>query len=324
MPDQLQHPDMPERDNPLGLEPDAAEALRLSAALARQESGVALDLDQREAPELASLLQTVSAVSAAFDHSTETEAFERFYHRTRTNVIAGTPEPVTTAPSMPKQSLLQRWNSMFVAAGAAAAASIATLVVTVVVLGNSAPAAPLVSNVQPADATPQAVVQPADATPQAAVAVIDPAPAEPEFNLTALSVDTQLDIWLDTLLQVAALTADGDPVDAPLLHLLADVTASVTRQIESDPESVSGAVVFLSYHAAFSSGQTLNEATVAAESDQPALDTAQVAADEAFVVAARYFDQNPDRIPSVDDVSSRRGTDATTSEDGTTTGGLAP
>jgi len=323
MPDQLQHPDMPERDNPLGLEPDAAEALRLSAALARQESGVALDLDQREAPELASLLQTVSAVSAAFDHSTETEAFERFYHRTRTNVIAGTPEPVTTAPSMPKQSLLQRWNSMFVAAGAAAAASIATLVVTVVVLGNSAPAAPLVSNVAPA-APLVSNVQPADATPQAAVVVIEPALAEPDLNLTTLSVDTQLDIWLDTLLQIAALTADGNPVDAPLLHMLAGVTASVTRQIESDPESVSGAIIFLSHQAAFSSGQTLNEATVAEESDQPALDTAQLVADEAFVVAARYFEQNPHRIPSVDDVSARRGTDVISSEDGTTTEGLAP
>ena len=104
---------MPQRDNLLGPEPDAAEALRLSAALTRQESGAALDLDQREDPELTSLLQTVSAVSAAFDHSTETESFERFYHRGRTNVIAaiaGTPEPVTTAPSMPKPSLLQRWN----------------------------------------------------------------------------------------------------------------------------------------------------------------------------------------------------------------------
>jgi len=317
---------MPERDNLLGPEPDAAEALRLSAARTRQESGVALDLDQREDPELTSLLQTVSAVSAAFDRSTETESFERFYHRSRTNVIAaitGTPEPVTTAPSMPKPSLLQRWNSVFAAAGAAAAASIATLVVTVVVLGNSAPAAPLVSNVAPA-APLVSNVQPADATPQAAVVVIEPALAEPDLNLTTLSVDTQLDIWLDTLLQIAALTADGNPVDAPLLHMLAGVTASVTRQIESDPESVSGAIIFLSHQAAFSSGQTLNEATVAEESDQPALDTAQLVADEAFVVAARYFEQNPHRIPSVDDVSARRGTDVISSEDGTTTEGLAP
>jgi len=120
------------------------------------------------------------------------------------------------------------------------------------------------------------------------------------------------------------LTADGAPVDVPLLHMLADVTESVTHQIETAPESVSGAVVFLSYQAAFSSGQTLNEATVVAESDQSVLATAQLAADEAFVVATRYFEQNPERIPSVDDVSAQRGPDVTRSENGTTTDGLAP
>ena len=320
MTDQLQHPDMPDRDNLLGLDPDAAEALRLSAALTRQEFGVSVDLDQREDPELISLLQAVSAVSAAFDHSTETEAFERFHHRTRTNVIAsiaGTPEPVATAPSMPKTSLFQRWNVVFTATGAAAAASIATFAVTVVLLGNSDPAATLVSNVQPTDTTPQPAVAVIDP-------VIDPVRTEPAFNLTSLSVDTQLDIWIDTLRTVATLTADGAPVDVPLLHMLADVTESVTHQIETAPESVSGAVVFLSYQAAFSSGQTLNEATVVAESDQSVLATAQLAADEAFVVATRYFEQNPERIPSVDDVSAQRGPDVTRSENGTTTDGLAP
>jgi hypothetical protein len=324
MTDQEQHPDMPERDNLLGLGPDDAEALRFSAELTRQESGVEFDFDQREDFEMTSLLQTVSAVSAAFDHSTETEAFERFHHRTRTHIIAelaGTPEPVATAHSMPKPSLIQRWSNVFAAAGA----SIATLVVTVMVLGNSAPAAPLVSNVQPPDTAPLVSnVQPPDTAPQATVAVIEPVSAEAMFNLNSLSVDTQLNIWLDTLLQVAALNADGAPIDAPLLNLLSDVTTSVTHQIENDPDSVSGAVVFIANQTAFTSGHTLQEATVATESDQPALNTAQLVSDEAVVVAARFFEKNPDRIPSVDDVSLQLGTHVTSSEDVATAEGSAP
>ncbi len=293
---------MPKQDNLLGLEPDTAEVLRLSDALALHESGVALDLDPREDPALTSLVHTSTAITAAFNRSTETEAFERFHHRSRTNVIAavaGAGEPAARAPRAPKPSLLQRWNSVFAAAGAAAAASIATFIVTVAAIGNSAPA-PVVTNVEPVN------------EPPTTVAVVEPAPEEPAVNLTVLTVDGQLDLWLDTLLKVAALNADGQPVDGPLLRMLTDATASVTRQIERDPEAVSGAAVFVSYQAAFDSARELSEVTVAEDTDQPALDTAQLAADQAFVVAARYFEQNPERVPSVEDVASRLGDEVET------------
>ncbi|MBT5774072.1 MAG: hypothetical protein HOH95_06810 [Dehalococcoidia bacterium] len=301
MTDQLQHSEGPERDNPLGLEPEAVEALRLSAALARHESGAAPDLDSREDP---SLVETAVAITAAFDASTTTEAFERFHHRTRANIVAavaGARQPATAQLQAPRPSLLQRWNGVFAAAGAAAAASIATFVVTVAALGNNAPVAPFVADVQPSNVGSEP-----------AVAVIQP--DDSAVNMTALSLDGQLDLWLDTLLQVAALTADGQPVDGPLLRTLTDATASVARTIEREPEAMNGASVFVTYQAAFRSQQTLNGASVN-ETDQPALDTAQLAADQAFVVASRYFEQNPERIPSVDDVAARLGTDNSVGDD---------
>ena len=316
MTEQQQHSDTPQRDDLLGLEPDAVEALRLSDALERHASGAALDLDPREDPVLTSLVQTAVAISDTFDRSTTTEAFERFHHRTRANVaaaVAGAGQPAAAQSNAPRPSLLQRWNGIVTAAGAAAAASIATFVVTVAALGNNAPVAPLVAEM-PA----------ADAGSEPAVAAVAPAqPDEAAVNLTSLSLDGQLDLWLDTLLQVAALTADGQPVDGPLLRTLTDATASVTRQIEREPEAVNGASVFVTYQAAFSSQQTLDGVT-ANEADQPALDTAQLAADQAFVVAARFFEQNPDSIPSVDEVATRLGTEVAAADDGADTEETAP
>ena len=308
MTEQEDDKDMPKQDDLLGLGSDSAEALRLSDALALHESGVALDLDSRVDPTLHSLVHTSTAISAAFNRSTETEAFERFHHRTRTNIIAALappPEAVASAPGAPKPSLLQRWNSVFAAAGAAAAAAIATFIVTVAAIGNGTPV-PVVTNVEPVDEpqTTVAVIELVD-KPQTTVAVIEPTHEGPLVNFTALTVDKQLDLWLDTLLLVATLNADDQTVGTPLLRTLTNATASVTHHIEHDPEAISGAAVFVSHQTAFNSARELSEVTISNEADQPALDTAQLAADQAFVVAARYFEQNPDRIPSIDDVAAR-------------------
>ncbi len=280
-------PDLP------GLGAEEIEAARLSEILAADERAEVPDLDPTEDPMLASLSATAASLRASLEASNARASFQTFHDRSRRHVMAATPQVALKLASEERgESLLQRWNGLFTSVSSAAAAAVATFVVTVLAIGGGSSTEPLAS-VQATD-PPAAEAHVADASESTT-------PRDSSVNLTALSVDGQIDRYRTLLNQLNDLTNDGQPVDAGLLREIADTSATVARAIEEQPSAVSGATAWEAYHATFEAQKALSKASVASDDDQIALDTAQVVADGAFVTAARYL-ENPALAPTYEDV----------------------
>lgn len=265
------------RPDLVGLEADQIEAIRLSEVLSADQFSPASNVDPAADPELSALTQTVAIVQNALEAPSAHPRFRSFHERSRARVLAATPrpQPVAAIAEHP-QSLLQRWNGLFTSIGAAAAASAATFIVTVLAFGGSS--------------SPAASVQVVEPQPQpASVSAIDTGTDRDRINLTALSVDEQLDRYLGLLRELAVLTSDGQPADQGLLQDLAETGATVARTIETQPDSVTPTAAWVAYQTAFEGQKALDNATVVSDQDQQVLDTAQVAADGAFVTAARFL-----------------------------------
>lgn len=289
--DQRSSGSLGDRDRPdlTGLDAEQNESVRLSEILGAAERGELPELDPTEDPILTSLQVTATSLRSSLESATARASFEIFHERSRRRVMAATPRrPVEVTPAEQSESLLQRWNGLFTSVTSAAAAAVATFVVTVLAVGGGAPTDPL------------AAVQTTDDSPVSAVAEATDA-SESQVNLTALSVDGQINRYRTLLDRLNELTDGGQPADAGLLREIADTSATVARTIVEQPGTVSGATAWDAYHATFDAQQALSEASVATDSDQVALDTAQVVADGAFVSAARYL-ESPGLAPSYEEV----------------------
>ena len=287
------------RPDLLGLEPDQIEAARLSDILSAIELGQAPDLDPTEDPALASLEQTASVLRSSLAAASAHASFRSFHERSRARLLAATPRPRRLAViEAPRESLLQRWNGLFASIASAGAASIATLIVTVIAIGGGSSATPA-GTVQSTEPSPDV------AAPEAAVSANVPAVeiGPQRVNLTALSINEQVTHYVDLLERLAALKDEGLSADENLLRDLAETGATVKRTIEQNPD-VTGTDAFVAMHTTFAGNQALREATVANEADQQVLDTAQATAEGAYVIAARFLNDNPDLLPNVDDATT--------------------
>ena len=291
-----------ERPDTPGLEPDQIEAARLADVLAAVERRGAADLDPNADPALAVLERTAGVVRSSLEASSAHASFRSFHERSRARVMRATPQPRQPVVDAPRESLLQRWNGLFTSIASAAAASVATLIVTVIALGGgSSTPAPTVQSPAPAPEPAVAAVEPASSDEQVEPASSDEQPER--VNLTALSIIEQLSLYVELLERLDALSDDGLPAGEHLLRDLAETGASVARTIEEQPEAVSGADAWVAYQTAFKGQQLLEDATVASEQHEQVLDTAQVAAAGAFVTAARFLMEDPQRAPSADDAA---------------------
>lgn len=284
----------PARPDLLGLEPEQIEAARLSELLTSIENDSPLDLDPIEDPALTALLQTTRVVRASLNVPAGHQSFRSFHERSRRRVLAATPRaPRPAVAEGPRESLLQRWNGLFTSVASAAAASIATFVVTVIAVGGGSSTAPL--TVQTVDPAPTS-------EPAVSAAPVSTAPAPTRVNLTSLSITEQVSRYVELRERLDALTGRGQPADEALLRDLADAGATVKNTLEQNPE-ISGTDAYVAMHAAFDGQKSLESATVASEGEQQVLFTAQETAEGAFVTAARFLTDQPERLPSADEAA---------------------
>jgi hypothetical protein len=263
---------------PFGSHDDQLQAERLAELLDALDDGRSPDVDPREDPELASLLQTASRLREADGRVEAQPAYvrrsrgllqHRLAHRARRTI----------------------WRRAWTVSASAAAAALLVMAVVALNRGGSEGDVQVVAAVA-ADTgagQPEAVSS-AEAVPEAVEA------AAASTNATTVSVADELSRLREAVSGIEASISRGEPVEPRLLEEAAAGTASVATRIKNEPESLSGQTVLIYVQAANAAREALRSVTVA-EGGEAALAAAQSAADDGVVTAARFFGENPDALP---------------------------
>lgn len=280
---------------------DPLQAQRLDAAIEALAAGRDPGVDPRTDPELDGLVQTAAVLQSLFAQATDSASFESFRRRSRLAVIhrsetlqtarqltahaRGAIAPVAGRAAGVKPSgdaggppmseavpfNLTWWRRRLVPAFAPVAAAAAAAAVTFAALGGGG----------------------TGPGPEVASSVIGlhqvGEPAQPAAeNLTPRTIDEQLVRLQLSLATIAGAAGRGESVPAALLRQVTEDTASVQRQIDSAPRSVSDATV-ASYAQAATQGQAVLSGAKAEPGGEGALSAAQLTADQAVVTAARFL-----------------------------------
>lgn len=282
------------------------EAQRLSEALTDVESGREPKLDARADAELASLVETSSllrrtwasiAPGAAYISRSRAFILQSITGEEQERAVVET-GVVEAAPAQ-LLPFYRRWTVLSPVASAAAAAAI-TFAITIWATGDGATtspvAGPALASAQPAAAGPATVAP-------AAPVFVEPArpPLVSDVSTDGSTLQAALDEALGSeplvaqLERIAAILAEireradsGQPVDASLLRLLSEGTASVAAQIESNPDAITPLAVANYFHSV-SPGRGLLDSTQVEAGGEDALETARAATADGLAVAVRYF-----------------------------------
>lgn len=255
---------------------ETAEAERLAQALAALEAGEDPHVDPRQDPELAALIRTASLLRHGLPDPTDSPTFRSYRARSRAYVFhslehAAQPEPrpvpaVAREPREPlREALLParwRWRELLVAAPLTAAAAAVALILA---LGLGGP------DNSPADNARARLV------------------ATNRTSLTAGDELLRIRVALD---EIAQRTARGEPVDAVLLRTITENTAAVANRIETAPQTVNKDAI-ASYHQAVTVGRSVLGTVRPAAGSEAALASAQQAAQDGSVAAARFLGADP-------------------------------
>jgi len=269
---------------------EAAEVQRLADALDALDAGDEPDIDEREDPELASLLSTASLLHDRLDEATETASFESYHARSRAYILhtlesdaltapsgagiddAGTLEHRGGAPGLPHIARIDehRWFSGFTRARWALLSSVAA---TAAALGllffvNAAPD-----------------------TPGGAGGVDVGPPAAAGVNLT--SPEDELQEIQAAVNAIRDRTSRGQPADAALLRTVTKSTAAVARVIDTQPTTITKESVANYLDTVNTARDVLNEVQPSADGGT-ALVAAQAATEDGQVTASRFLGNVPE------------------------------
>ncbi len=239
---------------------DLAEAQRLDEALEELASGREPDVDPREDPALAGLVQTAAVLQHLFADATDGPAFDSYRARSRAAILHRMERAPVSLAAERRRRLRTRVVSVFAPMAAAAAAAAITF--TAFAGGGLS-------------GTPQLATGPT------------------VENQTPRSLDAQLARLQTTLAEIASNTQRGVPVQTDLLRRVTEDNASVQQQIAAQPERVDPGTVAQYARAANQSRQVLQTAKPEAGAEG-ALSAAQVTADQGVVTAARYLESHGD------------------------------
>ncbi|MSQ36675.1 MAG: hypothetical protein EXR63_06060 [Dehalococcoidia bacterium] len=245
---------------------EAAEAERLAAALAALETGADPHIDPREDPELAALIRTASLVRNGLPDPTDSRAYRSYRARSRAYVLHSLEHPAAAPQHEPRGDVLRparwRWRELRIAAPLAAAAAAVAIILG---LGLGGP-----GRSPAADARARLVA----------------------VNRTSITAEDDLLRMRVALDEIAQRTARGETIDAVLLRTVTESTAAVANRIETAPQTVNKEAI-ASYHHAVTVGRAVLGTVQAAAGSEAALASAQQAAQDGHVAAARFLGAEP-------------------------------
>jgi hypothetical protein len=102
----------------------------------------------------------------------------------------------------------------------------------------------------------------------------------------------ELDLLGAALALVVARADSGEPIDASLLHTIAETSSTVAARIESEPDSISRLAV-IAYIQTVANGREILRDLRVSRADEDALSEARDATQQGVVAASRYFVANP-------------------------------
>lgn len=261
---------------------DDMEVLRLAEALEAIEDGRRPAVDPREDPALTSLLATAGELRSTLAESTERPAFASFHRRSRAAVLNAleerrhaAPAPAAAKPSQARSG--PWWHALFPGSVGSAAAFFAPVT-------SAAAAAALTFLALSGSGL-------VGGDPDSTVRVPTGTPTGTPANQTVLSANDQVTRLQLTLGELARRANEGRPVDALLARMWTEDTASVRRQLEEAPGSMTQEEV-QEYREAIESGAEVLDRVEPEEGGERALNAAQVSTRDA-VTAARAYEETP-------------------------------
>jgi hypothetical protein len=254
---------------------EAAEIQRFAESLDLIEAGAEPDLDRREDPELASLVETASLLRQHLADTTETSSFDSYRERSRAYILhtleadQATPTPLEHrggAPEGPRVTRIEehrrlggisrtRWALM---SSVAAAAAVIGLVFFVGADQGS-----------PGDS-----------------GGVDVGPPALGANLT--SPEDELKRIQDAVNAIQEHTSRGEPTDATLLRTVIASTAAVAQAIETKPNTVSPQSV-QNYLDTVTEARTALDTVETTADSGAALLAAQATTEDGQVTATRFL-----------------------------------
>lgn len=249
-------------------DPDIDETLRLADALESLDSPA----DTREDPGLAALVRTAARVRQA---AAAVEPRREYANRSRAFLWGSLRRTDETAATQAKLSRARRALLLAPFASAAAAAAVTAMVFLAGSGGGSA--------ASPAGESVVSVAAPVE-TPGFDESVA----ADASDNATALSLTAELDRIESALTDIEQRSGRLEIVEGDLLRQVTESTATVAKQIDDAPVTVSQEAV-VSYIRAAHTGRVVLDDVRVAPQDAPALAAAQRTAEDGVVVASRYL-----------------------------------
>jgi hypothetical protein len=255
---------------------DAFEVQRFADSLDHLDAGSQLDLDAREDPELAGLVQTAGLLRQHLADATESSSFESYHARSRAYILHtleadhAASEPLEHRGGAPGDSGIlrfeehrrfggfsrARWALM---SSVAAAAAVLGLVFFVSADQGGAPS----------DRSGAGVEAPALGA-----------------NLT--SPEDELKRIQDAVNAIQDQTSRGEPADSALLRTVTESTARVAQVIETKPDTVTPQSVHTYLDTVTEARSALDKAGTSTE-DGPALVAAQATTQDGQVTASRFL-----------------------------------